>query len=180
MSPKHVDFSTIEIIEFPMTLGCNPSVSSGAPVTIEWEPQHRVRFDLDVFEEHRPKRRHRRELPIDPFIREQILVDSGIGLDQIIFWRESSAENDIKKPSFISKSFKKAMKLSGKRQVRTPQKINHSLFQLSGPAGLSGEKQSIRFWNSFNFVKGRITYCQSHTTCALNETLGMILLPIDL
>lgn len=33
---KLVAFSTIEIREYPMTVGDNPSVSRGVPVTIEW------------------------------------------------------------------------------------------------------------------------------------------------
>lgn len=150
MPSKHVAFATIEIIEFPITLGDNPAVSSGPPLTIDWVPQQRTKFDLDVFEEYRPERRHRRELPIDAGIREEVLIASGIGLDQILFWQEFSAQNDIKKakkPSFLTKSLKKARKLSdfGSRQRQSVQKLqqmNHSLFSLSGS---SDAKHCIRF-----------------------------------
>ena len=143
MGPKHVGFSTIEIIEFPITLGCNPSVSSGPPLTIEWEPQQRTTFDLDMFEEYRPERRHRLELPLDAFIREEVLVESGIGLDQILFWKEISAENDVKKSkrTSLSQSFRRAMKLPDfrprqRRSGQKPQRMNPELFQLSSATGL--------------------------------------------
>lgn len=152
MCARQVRFTTIEIIEFPIILGDNPAVSSGPPLTIDWEPQQRTQFDLNVFEEYRPKRRHRKDLPIDPVIREEVLVASGIGLDQILFWQDLSAKNDIKKPkkqSLLSKSLKKARKISDlgsreRRSVHMLQKMNQSLFSIVGSGGMGEQKHSIR------------------------------------
>ena len=153
MCAKHVSFGTIEIIEFPITLGDNPAVSSGPPLTIEWEPQQRIRFDLDLFEEYRPERRHRRQLPIDPIVREDVLIASGIELDQLLRWQDLSAENDVqkaKKQSFLTKSLKKARRLSDfgarqKQSVQKLQKMDQTLFKLGGLSAVDQEKQSIRF-----------------------------------
>mmetsp|Transcript_117183 Transcript_117183/g.164834 ORF Transcript_117183/g.164834 Transcript_117183/m.164834 type:complete len:155 (+) Transcript_117183:28-492(+) len=116
-SKKTVSFSTIEIIEFPITLGDNPSVSSGAPLTIEWTPQDRCQFELDVFEKYRPRRRHSSRLAIAPHIREEVLLAHGFGLDEILFWQETPSKKGVvegktKKTSPFAKLFKKARKLS--------------------------------------------------------------------
>jgi hypothetical protein len=40
-----------------MTLGDNPSVSTGVPVTIEWDVQAKRKFSFEQFEKVRPERR---------------------------------------------------------------------------------------------------------------------------
>jgi hypothetical protein len=84
MSTKQVNFDTIEIIELPMTLGDNPSVSVGAPLTVEWESQQRTTFQLDFFEKYRPERRSRHTLVISPEAREKILLHHGVCLADIL------------------------------------------------------------------------------------------------
>eukprot|EP00980_Cylindrotheca_fusiformis_P025930 scaffold14920_cov63-Cylindrotheca_fusiformis.AAC.3 len=50
---RHVCFDTIEIIELPYCLGDNPAVSSGVPISIEWEAQSRIKLSLAHFEAER-------------------------------------------------------------------------------------------------------------------------------
>ena len=80
---KQVGFSTIEIIELPVILGDNPSVSSGAPLTIGWKAQKRIRFQLDFFETHRPKRRSKDKLRMSAEERELLLLHQGHTLHEI-------------------------------------------------------------------------------------------------
>jgi hypothetical protein len=84
MSDKHqVSFDSIEIIELPMSLGDNPSVSKGAPVTVEWVAQKRTTFSIDFFEKNRPNRRSRRGLILSAEAREGILLHHGFCLEDI-------------------------------------------------------------------------------------------------
>mmetsp|Transcript_13357 Transcript_13357/g.38451 ORF Transcript_13357/g.38451 Transcript_13357/m.38451 type:complete len:321 (+) Transcript_13357:243-1205(+) len=47
---KSVRFQKVELIELPITIGDNPSVSSGCPVTVEWKSQHRESCGVDDYE----------------------------------------------------------------------------------------------------------------------------------
>ena len=94
MSSKQVCFSTIEIIEFPIILGDNPSVTAGPPLTISWEPQYRIELDLEVFERCRePCRRSDHDLIVDPYTREDVLIRAGFGTNQLAkFWIDPEIE----------------------------------------------------------------------------------------
>jgi hypothetical protein len=52
-----VRFLNIEIIELPIILGDNPSVSNGPPFTVGWDSLRRSTFNIEFYETHRPKRR---------------------------------------------------------------------------------------------------------------------------
>lgn len=98
MSPnKRVGFATVEIIEFPIILGDNPSVMTGPPLTISWEPQYRIIVNMDVFEMHRGScRRSEHDLIIDADIREDILIRAGIHCCQTTTnsWIDLASENE--------------------------------------------------------------------------------------
>lgn len=72
-----VDFSTVVIREYPVTLGDNPGVSAGPALTIDWEPQDEVQISLSDYESSRPPRRNYVEMSIPKDIRMQMLVGSG-------------------------------------------------------------------------------------------------------
>ena len=69
-----VSFSNVEIIELPYTLGDNPSVSSGAPISASWIAQKRTILDLDFFERFRPERRNKRALQLSKDARKSMYV----------------------------------------------------------------------------------------------------------
>ena len=64
---KRVSFHEIEILEFPTILGDNPAVSSGAPIALGYDLVGRTTVAVDVYEQHRGKRKHRKKLvlPVD-------------------------------------------------------------------------------------------------------------------
>ena len=57
-----VSFSTLEVREFPLVLGVNPSTLRGPPVEIDWNPQSCNVVDLEVFESQRSPRRTEAQL----------------------------------------------------------------------------------------------------------------------
>ena len=49
-NPKTVRFSNLEIRTYPLTLGDNPSVSSGPPLTLDWNYETTHTFSVDAYE----------------------------------------------------------------------------------------------------------------------------------
>ena len=80
---RKLRFTELDIIEFPIALGDNPSVHGGPPISCDWEPQLRFPCSIDLFEQHRPPRRHRKELMVCPAIREKILLQAGVSSNDI-------------------------------------------------------------------------------------------------
>ena len=109
MSPKsqtRVAFAdNITIIEFPMEIGDNPSVKSGAPVQIGWVPQATTTRNLDMYEHFREEsRRCNRDLKLEGQQRLDILLRAGYQLEDIVAaalaadWIQNSrAGNSVKK-----------------------------------------------------------------------------------
>ena len=71
---KCVRFSLLEIIELPYTVGDNPCVKGGAPISASWRVQKRTQFDVDFFETYRPRRRTRSELVLSKTDRKALWV----------------------------------------------------------------------------------------------------------
>lgn len=67
-----VQFSFVEIIELPYTLGDNPSVSGGPPVAASWQSQKRTSLDLEFFELYRPPRRNKSALHLSKEARKEL------------------------------------------------------------------------------------------------------------
>ena len=82
---KHVGFSTIEVREYPRTLGDNPAVTSGPPVTIEWKynPTTRTIIDVDEYESTKPTPRAKYEIVVPRPVREEWLKGSGFSRMEI-------------------------------------------------------------------------------------------------
>jgi hypothetical protein len=76
---KSVSFhDTLHISEYPVVIGDNPGCSSGAPISLDWEPQQTIQKSLDDFETIRqPKRRRQRDLAIPATVRRERLLQSG-------------------------------------------------------------------------------------------------------
>ena len=77
-SNSSVNFSKVEIIELPYTLGDNPAVSSGPPVSASWIAQKRTILDLEFFERYRPKRRNRKALQLTKDARKSLYVQTSL------------------------------------------------------------------------------------------------------
>ena len=76
----------ITIIEFPMVIGDNPSVKSGAPVQIGWVPQSTITRNLDMYEHFREESRrcNRIDLKMESQQRLDILLRAGYPLEEIV------------------------------------------------------------------------------------------------
>jgi hypothetical protein len=59
---RKVAFHEIDWIELSYTIGDNPCCASGAPVACSGDVQERLSFEVDYFEQHRPRRRYKQEL----------------------------------------------------------------------------------------------------------------------
>ncbi len=77
-----VRFCTIQIREYPITLGDNPSVSSGVPVTIEWQHEREFVCDLSEYEESK-QRRSKLELLLPERVRMDLVIGSGVSRSEI-------------------------------------------------------------------------------------------------
>eukprot|EP00565_Helicotheca_tamesis_P005343 CAMPEP_0185735972 /NCGR_PEP_ID=MMETSP1171-20130828/26579_1 /TAXON_ID=374046 /ORGANISM="Helicotheca tamensis, Strain CCMP826" /LENGTH=271 /DNA_ID=CAMNT_0028406439 /DNA_START=72 /DNA_END=887 /DNA_ORIENTATION=+ len=58
-SKVSVAFATVEIQEYPITLGDNPSVSSGPPLTVSWVPSEKTMYSVEKYEGLRESKRRR-------------------------------------------------------------------------------------------------------------------------
>mmetsp|Transcript_23536 Transcript_23536/g.28931 ORF Transcript_23536/g.28931 Transcript_23536/m.28931 type:complete len:180 (+) Transcript_23536:98-637(+) len=55
--PLHVKFASIQIRDYSITLGDNPSCSYGPPISLDWEYIENEAVSLDRYEKMRPSRR---------------------------------------------------------------------------------------------------------------------------
>jgi hypothetical protein len=100
---KMLRFGNLVITEFPIILGDNPAVTSGAPVTMDWTPQGESSYSINAYEQCRPRRRRRRRLLISVSNRAILLLAAGYSIDdiadastnaqQIKFGRQQTREN---------------------------------------------------------------------------------------
>jgi hypothetical protein len=56
-----IAFGRLEIHEFPIILGDNPSCSDGAPLTVGWERVRHMVFDMEYYETYNPSESRRRK-----------------------------------------------------------------------------------------------------------------------
>ena len=53
---KSLEFSVVQVFEFPATVGDNPYVSSGCPISLDWQSQKQSTIGIEDFEsQHRRK-----------------------------------------------------------------------------------------------------------------------------
>lgn len=73
---RTTSFSTLEIREYPITLGDNPGGAQGPPISLDWEhnkKQTKV-IPLEMYEELRPPRRTRHEMHMAHNLRRWRLI----------------------------------------------------------------------------------------------------------
>lgn len=78
---SRISFSHIQIREYPIIVGDNPSIMTGTPVTIDWEPVEEATFDFQDYEDtraHPP--RSMVELRMPAKHRDTILKNQGFSL----------------------------------------------------------------------------------------------------
>jgi len=84
--PRTASFGTLEIREYPITLGDNPGGVQGPPITLDWqhnEKQTRL-VELENYEDTRGPRRDRRELYMgDNLRRWRLLRENGFKMEEL-------------------------------------------------------------------------------------------------
>jgi hypothetical protein len=89
---RAVEFKTVVIREFGMTLGDHPNAISGPPVRIDWDEEKEERhLDFEEYEQSRQPRRSRKDLQLSLSDRHRILVkERGHSFDEIKgAWKEA-------------------------------------------------------------------------------------------
>jgi len=120
--PRTASFGTLEIREYPITLGDNPGGGKGPPVSLDWEHnENRTKvISLETYEDMRPPRRGRRDMHMaDNLRRWRLLRENGYTMDELDK-ASSDAENvrrqrrkSLKPEPPLSKMKKKIGKMIG-------------------------------------------------------------------
>lgn len=79
----HVKFQNIEIRNYQMTMGDNPAVSYGPPVSLDWEYDEADIVDLDDYEESRGARRKSYQMQMNARYRKQLLDELNFTPDEV-------------------------------------------------------------------------------------------------
>lgn len=74
---KSVSFADVSVHLHEITLGDNPSVTSGPPLTIGWKPFFSKTVPLDSYETSKPPARVKQEMLVPRVTREDWLRDAG-------------------------------------------------------------------------------------------------------
>lgn len=108
-SGARVSFDTIAIREYDQTIGDNPSVSHGTPISLDWSYSSEINVDLEDYEIDRPPRRSLRALRTNYYNRKHILSLYGHSDDEI---KETKRMIDkAKTQRFVTKYFLPVMKV---------------------------------------------------------------------
>lgn len=85
-----VSFSTIDVREFPVVVGDNPSTSAGPPISISWNPNCELSIDIEEFEDYRNgegygccRRRTGESLRLDAEQRRYMALNGGSSYEEI-------------------------------------------------------------------------------------------------
>jgi hypothetical protein len=83
-SSTSVSFESITIREYAVTIGDNPSCSSGAPISIDWSYNEKATVPIEDYEKYKPPRREKSELKMPSEIRNNILQEWDYSLSRIL------------------------------------------------------------------------------------------------
>jgi len=85
LQSSNVRFSTIQIREYPITIGLNPSTEFGPALELGWEYSQTEDVSVDCFEEERSivPRRGEEDLVLSSYEREERLLALGYSMRQI-------------------------------------------------------------------------------------------------
>lgn len=75
VSTKQVGWDMLEIREYGRTVGDNPSVSGGPPLTLSWKYNKTFEGSVDAYEDDRPARRVGKEMAVPRYLREIMLCE---------------------------------------------------------------------------------------------------------
>mmetsp|Transcript_16418 Transcript_16418/g.23359 ORF Transcript_16418/g.23359 Transcript_16418/m.23359 type:complete len:257 (+) Transcript_16418:69-839(+) len=102
-SPK-VSFGSVQLREYPIILGDNPSCSYGPPVTISWDYEEFDSIKIDDYEELRGERRTMSEMMMNYYHRKHLLTVY-CGYKKEDLKKAASVANRIKRQRAITEIF---------------------------------------------------------------------------
>lgn len=113
---KSVRFSSVDVRDYSLCLGDNPSVTRGVPISLDWEYDEAQSYEIDTFERDRcDDRRVSDDLKLPSLQRVQMLKRLGYSRGEI---NERVKEVDIVKDKRISTRRKAEREEHRKRLVR--------------------------------------------------------------
>jgi hypothetical protein len=71
---SNVGFASVQIREYDQTIGDNPSVSYGPPISLDWEYTQLESVTLEQYEAHRAPRRTLRQMCMNYYTRRNVLT----------------------------------------------------------------------------------------------------------
>jgi len=74
---RNVSFDKLDVREYAITLGDNPAVSRGPPISLSWNYIEETSVDLEQFEATRAPRRTKGQMIMGSQVRRQILREQG-------------------------------------------------------------------------------------------------------
>eukprot|EP00545_Synedropsis_sp_CCMP1620_P015118 CAMPEP_0119020582 /NCGR_PEP_ID=MMETSP1176-20130426/24360_1 /TAXON_ID=265551 /ORGANISM="Synedropsis recta cf, Strain CCMP1620" /LENGTH=142 /DNA_ID=CAMNT_0006975033 /DNA_START=37 /DNA_END=465 /DNA_ORIENTATION=- len=76
---REVSFSEVQVRGYEQTIGDNPSVSYGTPISLDWKYEEREPLSLDDYETKRPtaQRRDMRGMMLNYYQRNELLSRNG-------------------------------------------------------------------------------------------------------
>ena len=91
-SSKSVKFHEVQVREYAVSIGDNPSCSDGPPISLDWSyNENHNSFSLDTFESHREgNRRSKIEMRVPADVRHSTLKQWDVSMDEIV-----RAEKDV-------------------------------------------------------------------------------------
>ena len=72
-----ISFNEVEVRSYPITAGDHPCVSSGPPLTLQWDAVDQRKIDLDDYESTRPQYRSREQMYMPAKVRVEALRSEG-------------------------------------------------------------------------------------------------------
>jgi hypothetical protein len=98
---RAVSFNSVMIRNFDQTVGDNPSVSYGPPISLDWMYTQSKPIDLNAYEKNRGPRRNARQMMLSYYNRRNILA-----------WRFGATEEELKEAEIQANRIKRARALT--------------------------------------------------------------------
>mmetsp|Transcript_10889 Transcript_10889/g.18416 ORF Transcript_10889/g.18416 Transcript_10889/m.18416 type:complete len:238 (-) Transcript_10889:156-869(-) len=74
---REIRFEKVEVRDYPLILGDNPSVTDGPPLSIDWDHAGEYAVSVEEYENTRPPRRHKKNMVVPKSVRQDWLRDEG-------------------------------------------------------------------------------------------------------
>lgn len=119
---KEVCFASVQVREYPVVLGDNPSCTSGPPITLAWDHDADaiISCTIDEWEnERRDYRRSRQEIHVPASVRREWLLDAGYSASQLQESVETlQKERQLRRSSFDKSSLQDKADIVAERMKR--------------------------------------------------------------